>query len=254
MFQPEFKNKESSLSPLRNPSCQQGNTLLEYGVVGMLVVATVVGVLMGVGGNLNAWFAGLKQDMRQTANAAENQARVVEQGRLAATVVESARQAAQNTASNSANLVLESVSDQAPQTVGARGTEALSQEIRQLANKYLATGNLSPADHDLVTQVANKGHEIAVLQGLLEGARRDSGGSAQTYNNYRFNFNGQQYSPDALMGVLGSTITEFQGLKSQAQASLNVKNSLELLGALEISGGQIIINGGDVRRSCGLCG
>lgn len=243
MFNPQPNRK---LFAFISPA-QRGNTMMEYGVVGMLVVVAIIGVMLGVGNNLNVWFGSLKQDMKETANSASARAKVVEQGKHAASIAEAAKKAAANTTASGNPVAMITVTPAtAPQTVGARGTDALAQEIRVLANKYLATGNLSPADHDLVMQVANKGHDIAVLQGYLESARRDANGNAMAYNNFRFSFNGQQYSPEALMGELGSSISEFQSLKSKAQASLNVKNSLELLGALEISGGQIIINGGDV--------
>jgi hypothetical protein len=95
----------------------------------------------------------------------------------------------------------------------------------------------------VVARLANKGHDIAMIQGLLEYAYKQSNGNSSAYANSSLTFNGQSYTPSQLNSILKSNIADFSTLRSQASTQRGVLYNQALLGAINDSGGQIINNG-----------
>lgn len=130
------------------------------------------------------------------------------------------------------------------QTIGANGTtSAYAQSITDTAKQSLASGTITQAEYDSIVALANQGHEIATIQGLLENAYTQSSGNSNTFANTQLTFNGQNYTPAQLNSVLQSTVGTFSTMKSQVSVLNGVLTDQKLLTTVNNSGTQIINNG-----------
>jgi|GEM_PF-2980496 len=224
----------------------QGNTIIEYTLIGSLIVLVCIGGFQLIGGNFNSYMVGLKDDMlshnKATANTkaaqqqqiANAQAQVQQQTQAMANGSQQLNSASGTAASSGAT----------PQTVGANGnTNSYASDIMSNANQALASGSLTQDEYDLVVKLANKGHDIAMIQGLLEGAYKQSSGNSAAYANTNLTFNGQSYTPSQLNAVLESNIGDFGSLKTQASVLNGVLYNQSLLTSINDNGAKIINNG-----------
>lgn len=228
-------------TPKHPRTAVHGNTIMEYTLIGSLIVLVCIGGFQIIGSNFNGYMLGLKDDMashnKATANAqaAQQQQVANAQAQMQAHAQEMSNNSAANNTS-AANGTIE--------TLGANGnTNAYANDILTNANQALASGNLTQAEYDVVVKLANKGHDIAMIQGLLEGAYKQSQGNSSAYANSNLTFNGQTYTPAQLNAVLESNISDFGALRSQASVQNGVLYNQALLSSINDSGGKIINNG-----------
>jgi len=230
------------LNAIHPSSPAQGNTILEYCLIGGLITLVCIGGFSLIGTNWNEYMVGLKQDMLSHNQAAIN-AKAIQQQKIASAQAQLQAQS-QQAANASAALAGEKPANATIETVGANGTTAsYAQDILTNAKQALASGSLTQAEYDVVVRLANKGHDIAQIQGLLEGAFKQSNGNSSAYANTQLTFNGQSYTPAQLNSVLESNISDFGALRSEASVQHGVLYNQTLLSSINDNGGKIINNG-----------
>jgi hypothetical protein len=218
------------------PFCaNRGNTIIEYVFIGSLVLVACLGALQMVGVSWGGQMKHVKQDMlthtqaANTAQAAQEQQIAEEQAQAAAAA------ATESSASANAGPV---------ETVGANGgTASYASDILTNAQQALQAGKVTQAEYDIIVKLANQGHEIASLQGMLEGAYTQSNGNSAAYANTQLTYNGQSYTPAQLNAILQNNIGSFSALRSQASVLNGVLYDQPLLTSINDSGGNIINNG-----------
>jgi hypothetical protein len=217
----------------RIPIATQGNSIVEYTLIGCLVLLLCMGSFWLLSGNLNGKMQGLKQDMSSHSQAALSaKAQVAQQ---------MANAQAQMQASMAGSV---STNSGAVQTVGANGTTAAyAADILSNAKQGLDSGAITQAEYDMVVKLANKGHDIATIQGLLENAFTQSGGDSTAYAASNLTFNGQNYTPTQLNDILASNINDFSTMRQQASVLNGVLYDQALLNSINDAGGNIINSG-----------
>ncbi len=216
---------------------------MEYTLVGSLVVVAALVGLSSMGKMLNGTISGVKQDMTDKSQKAQSY-KAAKAAREAA--IAQMKQKALEQQENQASLNSEDGSRAAIATVGANGTTtALANDITSKAKQSLSSGEISQEEYDIIMRVANKGHEIAALQGMLSSAASKANGSAGSYDSMNITFNGKSYSPSELSQHLKTSVDDFQSLQIQAAQKERVMRALPLLSTLQESGGQILNMGWD---------
>jgi hypothetical protein len=150
---------------------QAGNTLLEYSLIGSLIALGCVAGLLGAGKNFAAMISGLKTEMsahNQLAAAASKKAAI-----LSSTTSPSGT----SSVSTLLNLtpqeqaLLEQPLAEKLQTTGANGTtELLAKQLEVVAAELLAEGKITEAQSNTILSLANQGHHLAELEGMVEQA------------------------------------------------------------------------------------
>jgi len=79
----------------------------------------------------------------------------------------------------------------------------LANQISDAAALLLQQGKITQSQFDILMQLANQGHEIAQIEGLIQNAIMASNGDLNLYNNLSIVFNGQTYTPAQLAGMIG---------------------------------------------------
>lgn len=240
---PFFKSKQAVAR--QQKLAQAGNTIVEYGLIGVSIVVVAIVGLQVTGGNLNDLFSQMKTDINHqvqatsTADAKHTSAKLAFQAATSALI--NTNPGALPNSSGSANG-----SSAAPvtQTVGANGTtDTYAQNINDQAQQSLASGKITQEEYNQIVNLANKGHDIAMIQGLLENAFTNSKGDSNAYANSKLTFNGQSYTPAQMNALLQSNTSDFSNLKSQVAVLNGVLYDQALLSTVDSSGSKIINNG-----------
>ncbi len=147
---------------------RMGNTLVEYAGVGVCVLLVVIASLQLLGGNLNGWFSGLKQNMNTNIQATSAANAKAAQAKSA---YEAAQTAKSSLVGNGVAVCaggapcLSSVQAYSPtQTVGANGIDLVDQYaelIKQLAQKAHAAPNSDLTFALMLDDLAADGHNVA---------------------------------------------------------------------------------------------
>lgn len=165
---------------------QAGMTLLEYGIIGVSVVAVCIVAFISLGGDLNDWFAGIKQDMQtqvQTTNtkqAAWAAAKLADQAARANSDIPNVPMTGiQASPSNPNSLCSGTWCINAPgltgdsiYTAGSNGnqmvelTQSAAGIYEQIA-AILEKQNADPSLVALLTSLANQGHSLANNQAMF---------------------------------------------------------------------------------------
>lgn len=244
------KNKMSEGLILKRPEYRSnhGNTLLEYAVIGMLILVVSIGGIRLLGGNITSWMDSLKQNMDDTTKKSVSTQDVQQQ--QAAQMVAAQKAANAISSSNQAppSLALTAASIPAPSkpiaVVGANGTtDSYANAILQSARDSLAKGSISQSEYNLIVQLANKGHDIATIQGLMQSAYTQSQGNAAAYAGTNLTFNGKSYTPAQLNDILTNNISDFSSLRKDASVLTGVLYDSQLLSTINDYGGKIINSG-----------
>jgi hypothetical protein len=219
-----------------------GQSLTEYSLIALAIAVVSITALMGMGKTLNISF----QDMlghKQAPVAAVTAP--VQNPQLTSTAQAQIQAQQQAATGNQTTTGMQSAPNNSTVvTVGANGTtESYAQDILTKAQQALASGQITPAEFDIVSQLANKGHEIALIQGLLENAFQQSNGNSTVYANTPLPFNGQIYTPAQLNAVLTTSTNEFSTLRTKASVLNGVLYDQALLVSINDNGGNIINNG-----------
>lgn len=228
-------------------NCFYGQSLVEYGICASVVLVVCIVAMQALGGNLAEWMGLLKADMskgiQKTAQATAEQQAVIAAAKGAVDaagqpgVIDKALETLQGA------QVEESTATIAVSGSNGSQTEAYATGILSQAKQSLDAGKLSQDEYNVILKMANKGHEIAQIQSLLEGAFQQSQGNSTAYASSSLTFNGQTYTPNQLNAVLDSSVIDFSALRSQASTQTGVLYDENLLSTINESGGHIINNG-----------
>lgn len=148
-----------------------GQSLVEYGFIGSLVLLASLGALLMMGGNLDALLQNLKQDLTFNINAAGSSA-ANSNAPNGVQIADGPGQIIPPPGAGETRICSESgwcinVPDtegiHLTGTSGALGgelTQSMANVIQQIAQQLAQDPNTDPALLDLVTQLANNGHTI----------------------------------------------------------------------------------------------
>ena len=195
-----------------NRSFKMGNTIPEYVLPALLVLALSITSLQLFGKNFNGLFSSLQGDMQQsiqtTASAKEKQVKA-----LAAF-----DQAAADGAFPSGNppsklcdaqgncISVGSAMDMKStiETVGANGTiKVMADKLKLLGAYLLANHQITPEQAGIFNDLANQSYKIGVISGLVEQTAKTCGANADCFNGTRVSYNGQMASMKDLSGLIG---------------------------------------------------
>jgi hypothetical protein len=204
----------------------RGQSLLQYILIGGIVLLGSLGGLVLLGNTLHTSLQGFQQSLK--IGALPNQAAQTEKA-LSNSAYYSEftfRTRAGNT------FQLQGYPQdmgEAIVTIGANGTtEIILANLDRLIRQLLQNGEINTEQADLLAALSNQGHEIAKIESLLEAAQADSD-SRNEFLNTVVIYNGQRYSPPKLaeqIGVSyvgrdlksGTQIQRFHELKALAAA------------------------------------
>jgi Flp pilus assembly pilin Flp len=222
-----------------------GNTLTEYAVIGAVLLVVSLGGVQLMGGNLTGWFGALHKNMDDTTKKSVETQGVQKQKaaeQMAAAAASAAPIAVGNQGPPSLALTAATIPPSKPvNVVGSNGTtSAYANQIIDKAKESLAKGAISQGEYDLIMRLANKGHDIAAIQGLMENAYNQTKGNPSAYANTRLTFNGQSYTPAELNAILEGNVSEFSGLRKDASTLTGVLYDQGLLISINDNGGNII--------------
>lgn len=197
-----YNAKKLSQSPIwRFRFLSRGNTLAEYGLIGALVLLSSIGVLLVLGGNLNDVFGLSKNGMDSKIQAAHAA------GSTSLNVNSVAASTSDPMLNNEPVITAgsngESMGNSIIVTAGSNGDSMSSvNSIQAAAQAAFASGNLTQEQFDTLKGMANKGHEIAELEGLIRNARLYANGNAELYQSTRFPYQGGSYTVGELVSKL----------------------------------------------------
>lgn len=171
----------------------RGNTLLEYGLIGVLIVLVCITAIQFLGSSLDSAMAAIKHDM-QTKNEAA----------MSAWVASKVAQGQGGTLSASDQAILESSLASKLQTTGANGsTEILAKQLEDAAKQLLKDGKIDQTQYDVLMKLANQGHKMAQIQGMISDAMNYANGDVNLFNSMSFQFEGKTYSAQELAVMVG---------------------------------------------------
>jgi hypothetical protein len=190
-----FKCKKKWANQARFAAFSRGNTITEYALIGCLVIVFSIVALQLLGSNFNTAMAKIKNDMKS-----KNQATVT------ALLAQKAAMAGQIAAglSVSEQAILASSLTSKLQTTGANGsTEVLAKQIEAAAEQLLKEGKIDQSQYDILMKLANEGHKMAQIQGLVSDAMKYANGNVEVFNGMAFTVDGQSYTAPQLAQMLG---------------------------------------------------
>ncbi|MBY0405025.1 MAG: hypothetical protein K2X66_14085 [Cyanobacteria bacterium] len=204
---------------LRQPF-RAGNSLVEYVLpLGIIAVVVLVGTGL-VSGNFTQWMPSMSNGtLKNDGHSKSLVLRPLGSNPFTQTI--------QLTLSDGSSLDLENYPTDIKslvETLGPNGTtDLLVDAIRQLAQKLLAKGEITQAQANELSALANSGHSWANSQGVIESALRDSRGNKALFES--------KVSP--LMTQLSSQFATLDKIDPEAVKffNLNVINAKPILDA-----------------------
>ena len=176
-------------------SAANGNAIVEYILPAILVVALSVAALSAIGAGLNGKFGTMKTTMQSKINGAQqqNQVHLAQKnafqpaGSFSVTSGGSGKGGTTGTLPPNLSGLSPADISKIIQTAGANGgTETLALALQKYAQQLLASGTLTPDQANILTKLANAGHDLAAGEKALQ----DAVNNGQSTVNY----NGQTYS------------------------------------------------------------
>lgn len=204
--------------------------MLEYCVIGTLVLLGCLFTVMSFGGNFNGYLLGLKSDLSKHANSAQT-VQVSNSGPVTAAVLGAGFQDVTVQLSDSSTVSLQNYPtdiNKSLQTAGANGTTTvLAQQLQSLAEQLMAQGKLTPDQGNQLIALANKGYDMAAAEKVVEAAALASNGDKTAFHDTPVVFQGQTMTAmSAAMlvgtsqeGLQGKLSTDFNSILSQVQSS-----------------------------------
>jgi len=230
-------------------TAKRGQSITEYGLIGVLIIVVSIGAITLFGKNLTGVF-------NKVSNKADSQSIMsFIQPKSGAEASGSGSTPGLNgspggMASNGAAAGQTSNQQNITQTAGVNGgTEKASQDLIKIAQQTLAAGQIDQNQADLFMQVANQGHEMAVMESLMQNAYHQANGDKSTYDATPITYNGQTYTPaqitsqlsDAsdnlavLTGRLGSALKGAPNVMTLMTTVTQASNTIHNIAATHIS-------------------
>lgn len=211
-----------------------GNSIMEYVLPGLLILAASLGALNMLGINLNTYFDQFKQSM--TTQVAATQTQLQQQQVQKAGFRPSASPSMSSHMPSLPHTVGLRAVGETIQTVGVNGgTEMLASSLYSYIQQLVASGDLSPDQADILSRLANAGHHLAEAEKALANAQK-SGQSSVTYGGktYAVSDFAQQFGFNNTVGIDAAKsmdssqamaqLAPFMQLYEQAQASGSLKD------------------------------
>lgn len=189
-FSSDRKNKVASIVS----ASSRGNTLAEYVFIGGTMVLVAIAGLMLLSSSINKAMAMLRDDMKthQQAVIASLEA---QRGGLSAV--------AGQLNYDELDILGQDLKTKL-QTTGANGsTNVLANQIEKAAALMLANGTIDEAQYDILMKLANQGHKMAEIQGLISDAMSYTNGDVAAFNSMKFTLDGQNYTANELAKMIG---------------------------------------------------
>ncbi len=201
-----MSRKTSTVIPF---SKAHGNALVEYTLIGILLVGASIIVFLSFGQNFKNALADLHSDMK----AHNDQASFMEAQAQANMVMADMTGSTAGLSSASNNPAM-------AQTTGANGNQV------GLGNTGSSTAPAKPLTAEeqlksLLVQLANQAHEVAQLQSMLESISKYSKGDLEKFQSTSIYYNGQVLNAWQLSWALshGGEIVALQQKKNEVLAS-----------------------------------
>jgi len=187
-----------------------GNALVEYTLIGVLLVGASIIVFLSFGQNFKNALADLHSDMK----AHNDQASFMEAQAQANIVM------AGMTGGSASGLSGSSNNPAMAQTTGANGNQV---GLGNTGNSATPAKPLTPEEQlkSLLVQLANQAHEVAQLQSMLESISKYSKGDLEKFQSTSIYYNGQVLNAWQLSWALshGGEIVALQQKKNEVLAS-----------------------------------
>lgn len=218
----------------------RGNALVEYLLPGGLITVVAVGALMTLSTNFNADFGMVKSDMLAKNSSASKQAALHALQKQAFQAVASTAplpggKPGPGKGSNASSSAV-SLDDMSKiiQTSGANGgTETLASTMEAYIQKLKADGTLTPAQLDILTKLANAGHDLAQGEKALQDAV-NAGQSSVTYNGQTYSVTDfkEQFGFNNNVGIDAAKTMDASSAMGQTAPFLNLYQQAQASGAL----------------------
>lgn len=213
----------------------QGQGLMEYSLLGGLLVVLGIGAAILLGNNVLEVFASMvasdsKTGMAVTAKSTSS----------STTTGTTSTSVAGITLSNGTYLSLPNYpadTAKAVVTTGVNGvTNMLATTIQDLSNQLQASGNLTPEQARQLIALANQGHKIAEIEKIVEDAVANSNNDPAAFLSTSLTHAGQTYaSPLDLAERIGYNTpseTEYVATDNETSAFMDMYQQLVNSGAL----------------------
>lgn len=110
------------------------------------------------------------------------------------------------------------------ETVGSNGTtDILAANLQSIAQQMLAQGKLSEEQYNQLIDLANQGHNLGIMEGLLEDAAIRSNGDKNAFKLMPMTYKGQQHTTASLHTTLSETIGNLENTISAQQIDPETK-------------------------------
>lgn len=209
----------------------QGASLMEYLLIGGLLIPVSIVAMMLFGHQFQGWLSGLKADMSHSPGSQAAIAAVTNQPAAGSAT------GSQTTVSINDNIVKTVVQNKTVSqdlknivvTSGANGaTNYLASQMETTAQKLLQQGKITQEQANTLTQLSNKGHQIAEIQALIEQAAADAGSDWTKFSETQITYQGNTYTPNQLSHLASSDLNHWTDINQDSatfmQSATNAGN------------------------------
>jgi hypothetical protein len=176
-------------------AASRGNTLMEYGITGALLIIVCIVGLQFLNSGLNKAVAMIRDDMQSRQKSAET---------MHALQVAHANGQSTGTLSAAEQALLQQSLGNKLQTTGANGsTELLANQVAATAALLLAEGKIDQSQYDVLMRLSNQGHKIAQIEATVAESLKMANGDVAAFENMTFTIDGQTYQGKRLAGQIG---------------------------------------------------
>jgi|GEM_PF-4041263 len=220
-----------------------GNTIVEYALCGLLIVCVCIATFNVLGQNLNSIFLRMKnaKNAYGVHSLAMGKGFINKTGGAGSIMV--------GLSAQNAGLLQEPLA-QRLMTTGANGsTEQLAQYLSALVQQKLADGTITQDQANVLLQLANKAHEMASIESMIQTALNNANGSYDAFVAQKFTVNGVTYAADQLTSLLSinqimspsnvssmSDVTSLMNSASNIPADSSVAAFINLFNSAQASG------------------
>lgn len=216
-----------------------GNTLAEYGLIGLLLLGICIVAITSLGNNLGGNLGNLEKSLARKPGGNTTQvAGVTNHVPRKKPVIPNAAMGGNALSATLANKMSVREMQATIQVSGANGaTKELASVMAAYAKQLLVEGTLTEEQANLLSRLANEGHKLANAEKLLEDAYSQNmetvtyGG--RTYTRKQF---GEMFGFNRLHGVVGSTTSmdeQMKNAQSMTAPFLTIYNQAKSRGALD---------------------
>lgn len=209
----------------------RGQSLLEYALLGVLVLALAIGTLAQLGGGLNVVFSHMLGSSPSQAQDGAVSAAGFDK-------TSSEPVALSFTSTPVSPLLIPDVITQPQsiqqltmmvQTTGANGaTQTLADSLLHTAGELLAQGEIDESNYSKIVALANQGHRLAEIESAINGAAKQAGNNGGAgFISSQVQLDGKFYSgPDVVRLISNASpdVQNFNNLRNEVLQSITLKD------------------------------